>query len=72
MMSYPLEAEKGRFISWFWMIFNMGGVIGSLVSGEQVDRYNSKLTCSRFHWDRISTTTTMEQYPTAPTLAFWC
>ena len=32
MMSYPLEKEKGRFISWFWMIFNMGGVIGSLVS----------------------------------------
>lgn len=31
MMSYPLEKEKGRFISWFWMIFNMGSVIGSLV-----------------------------------------
>ncbi|SMY21387.1 unnamed protein product [Zymoseptoria tritici ST99CH_1A5] len=31
MMSYPLESEKGRFISWFWMIFNLGGVIGSLV-----------------------------------------
>lgn len=33
MMSYPTEAEKGRFISWFWMIFNLGAVIGSLVSG---------------------------------------
>ena len=32
MMSYPTESEKGRFISWFWMIFNLGGVIGSLVS----------------------------------------
>lgn len=32
MMSYPAEEEKGRFISWFWMIFNLGGVIGSLVS----------------------------------------
>lgn len=32
MMSYPTEKEKGRAISWFWMIFNMGGVIGSLVS----------------------------------------
>ncbi|KAK4619744.1 UNC93-like protein [Fulvia fulva] len=31
MMSYPTESEKGRFISWFWMIFNLGGVIGSLV-----------------------------------------
>jgi MFS family permease len=32
MMSYPPEESKGRYISWFWMIFNMGAVIGSLVS----------------------------------------
>ncbi|MCJ1356723.1 MAG: hypothetical protein MMC33_006718 [Icmadophila ericetorum] len=31
MMSYPNESMKGRFISWFWMIFNLGGVIGSLI-----------------------------------------
>lgn len=31
MMSYPPEGAKGRYISWFWMIFNLGGVIGSLV-----------------------------------------
>ena len=31
MMSYPLEAEKGRFVATFWIIFNLGGVIGSLV-----------------------------------------
>ncbi|KXT08618.1 hypothetical protein AC579_5971 [Pseudocercospora musae] len=31
MMSYPNEASKGRYISWFWAIFNLGGVIGSLV-----------------------------------------
>ena len=46
MMSYPGEGSKGRYISWFWMIFNMqvyskgcgnitnilrGAVIGSLV-----------------------------------------
>ena len=31
MMSYPSEGSKGRYISWFWMIFNLGGVIGSLV-----------------------------------------
>ncbi|KAE8146376.1 major facilitator superfamily domain-containing protein [Aspergillus avenaceus] len=31
MMSYPRENEKGRFISIFWVIFNLGGVIGSLV-----------------------------------------
>lgn len=32
MMSYPPERHKGRFISWFWIIFNLGAVIGSLVS----------------------------------------
>jgi hypothetical protein len=31
-MSYPPEESKGRYISWFWMIFNLGAVIGSLVS----------------------------------------
>lgn len=31
MMAYPPEQNKGRYISVFWMIFNMGGVIGSLV-----------------------------------------
>lgn len=32
MMSYPPEHSKGRYISWFWIIFNLGAVIGSLVS----------------------------------------
>ncbi|KAI9800960.1 MAG: hypothetical protein M1833_003097 [Piccolia ochrophora] len=31
MMSYPPEASKGRYIAWFWMIFNWGAVIGSLI-----------------------------------------
>ncbi|CAA9962035.1 MFS-1 multi-domain protein [Pyrenophora teres f. maculata] len=31
MMSYPPEKLKGRYISWFWIIFNMGAVIGALV-----------------------------------------
>jgi len=31
MMSYPPEKSKGRYIAWFWMIFNLGGVIGALV-----------------------------------------
>ncbi|KAF2761391.1 MFS general substrate transporter [Pseudovirgaria hyperparasitica] len=31
MMSYPDEKNKGKFISWFWMIFNMGAVIGGLI-----------------------------------------
>jgi MFS family permease len=36
MMSYPPEESKGRYISWFWIIFNMGAVIGSLVSFNPV------------------------------------
>ncbi|GMF68291.1 unnamed protein product [Aspergillus oryzae] len=31
MMSYPREHEKGKYICIFWVIFNLGGVIGSLV-----------------------------------------
>lgn len=32
MMSYPEEKQKGRYISWFWIIFNLGAVLGSVVS----------------------------------------
>lgn len=36
MMSYPKETEKGKYISIFWVIFNLGGVIGSLVSNNEI------------------------------------
>lgn len=32
MLSYPTESQKGRFISIFWAIFNLGGVVGASVS----------------------------------------
>ncbi|KAM5347754.1 hypothetical protein ACJ41O_007578 [Fusarium nematophilum] len=32
MISYPNEAQKGHYFAWFWGIFNMGAVIGSLVT----------------------------------------
>lgn len=32
MMAYPREQDKGKYISWFWIIFNLGAVLGSLVS----------------------------------------
>ncbi|KAF2718847.1 MFS general substrate transporter [Polychaeton citri CBS 116435] len=35
MMSYPTEEEKGRYISWFWVIFNLGAVIGSLAGSSR-------------------------------------
>lgn len=31
IMSYPHEHEKGKYIAIFWVIFNLGGVIGSLI-----------------------------------------
>lgn len=31
MMSYPPENEKGRYISFFWVIFNLGAVLGALI-----------------------------------------
>ncbi|KAJ2777709.1 hypothetical protein GGI15_004415 [Coemansia interrupta] len=31
MMSYPEEHKKGRYISVFWVVFNLGGVIGGIV-----------------------------------------
>ncbi|KAF8898328.1 hypothetical protein BD779DRAFT_1666199 [Infundibulicybe gibba] len=32
MLAYPTEGQKGRFISIFWAIFNLGGVVGASVS----------------------------------------
>lgn len=31
MLAYPPEGAKGRYISCFWMIFNFGSVLGSIV-----------------------------------------
>lgn len=32
MLSYPLANQKGRSIATFWVIFNLGGAIGSFIS----------------------------------------
>lgn len=45
MMSYPAEEHKGKYISWFWMIFNLGAVIGSLVPlGENMHKEAGNVT----------------------------
>ncbi|KAI6775962.1 hypothetical protein HG530_002720 [Fusarium avenaceum] len=42
MISYPHEHQKGHYFAWFWGIFNMGAVIGSLIPlGDNIDA-NSK------------------------------
>ncbi|KAG8969816.1 hypothetical protein FRC03_000642 [Tulasnella sp. 419] len=40
MLAYPTEQDKGLYISIFWSIFNLGGVVGSAVAFGQ--NYNSK------------------------------
>ena len=38
MLAYPTESQKGRFISIFWSIFNLGAVVGASVSlGQNID-----------------------------------
>ena len=38
MLAYPTEAQKGRFISIFWAIFNLGAVVGSSVAlGKEIN-----------------------------------
>lgn len=45
MMSYPTEDRKGRYISYFWMIFNLGGVIGALIPlGQNIHNTTSSVT----------------------------
>lgn len=45
MMSYPSEGRKGRYISWFWIIFNLGAVIGSLIPlGQNIHKITGPVT----------------------------
>lgn len=41
MMSYPKEENKGKYFATFWMIFNVGAVLGSLI--PLVKEWNSAL-----------------------------
>ncbi|KAF2429160.1 MFS general substrate transporter [Tothia fuscella] len=46
MMSYPPENSKGKYISWFWMIFNLGAVIGCLIPLAENIHTTEKATVS--------------------------
>jgi hypothetical protein len=52
MISYPNEGQKGRYFAWFWGIFNMGAVIGSLVSSLKL-RYKICLLDHILHYTQI-------------------
>ncbi|KAI8887848.1 MFS general substrate transporter [Backusella circina FSU 941] len=32
MMSYPEEKDKGKYVAIFWAIFNVGGILGSIIA----------------------------------------
>ncbi|CDH56700.1 mfs general substrate transporter [Lichtheimia corymbifera JMRC:FSU:9682] len=32
MMSYPEERHKGKYVAIFWTLFNMGGIVGSVIA----------------------------------------
>jgi hypothetical protein len=63
MMSYPPEQSKGRYISWFWMIFNLGAVIGSLVSHASNPVLPSPLPHHQFSEIQILTAHTDSAWP---------
>lgn len=42
MLSYPTEFQKGKYIAVFWLIFNMGAVVGASVSLGQ--NFHSKVS----------------------------
>ncbi|KAL8403548.1 hypothetical protein RB594_008713 [Gaeumannomyces avenae] len=45
MMSYPPESQKGRYISWFWVIFNLGAVVGAFIPlGQNVNNITGPAT----------------------------
>lgn len=38
MLAYPTEAQKGLYISIFWVILNMGSIVGSAIAlGQNFD-----------------------------------
>ncbi|KUJ16810.1 DUF895 domain membrane protein [Mollisia scopiformis] len=46
MVSYPKEADKGKYFAIFWAIFNMGAVIGSLIPLGQNFHVKTNVTVS--------------------------
>ncbi|KAI0137517.1 major facilitator superfamily domain-containing protein [Xylariales sp. AK1849] len=49
MMAYPPEHSKGRYISWFWIIFNLGAVIGALIPlGQNINNVTGDATDGTF------------------------
>ena len=70
MLSYPPEKSKGKYIALFWTIFNLGAVIGALVSGLELSPA-TPLTSSNRYPSARTFTPKPTPLPTEPTLHSW-
>lgn len=61
MISYPNESEKGKYFAWFWTIFNMGAVVGSLVSYDAQHHLTYCENTTDFNRSRSARTSTFER-----------
>ncbi|KAI9305640.1 major facilitator superfamily domain-containing protein [Cunninghamella echinulata] len=49
MMSYPDEKNKGKFIAIFWALFNIGGILGSVISlGMNLDNQTGGVSTATY------------------------
>ncbi|KAK8864115.1 hypothetical protein IAR55_001361 [Kwoniella newhampshirensis] len=55
MLSYPLPHQKGRAIAAFWIIFNLGGMIGAFIAfGQNYGRTTSGTVSPSTYWAFIA------------------
>jgi len=55
MIAYPLPHEKGRAIAAFWIIFNLGGMIGAFIAfGQNFDKPNQGTISNSTYWAFIA------------------
>jgi len=55
MLSYPLPHQKGRAIAAFWIIFNLGGMIGAFIAfGQNYGRPNAGTISHNTYWAFIA------------------
>jgi MFS family permease len=64
MLAYPTESQKGKYISIFWSIFNLGGVVGASVSLGQ----NFHSTVRRLCLHSLQSSDAMPNQP----VELWC
>ncbi|KAI9315014.1 major facilitator superfamily domain-containing protein [Dichotomocladium elegans] len=49
MMSYPEEKNKGKYVAVFWAIFNVGGILGSLITlGLNLQNHTGKVATGTY------------------------